>query len=95
MMTGKEKLARIFLLYMSFLDTDFVEDLSKLKKGNNANYNIPEFVWSIPKVKKWFKFLGWTMCLNTWLSSPYNDRSIFKLRIDETENNMASNANLN
>ena len=49
MMTGREKLVRILLLYRCFLDTDFVEDLSKCKKGKNENYNIPELVWSRPK----------------------------------------------
>ena len=84
MMTGREKLVRILLLYRCFLDTDFVEDLSKCKKGKNEKYNIPEFVWGIPKVKEWFKLLVWTMCLNTWLSSPDHDKSMFKFRRDET-----------
>ena len=89
-MRGKKKLARIFLLYMCFLDTDFVEDLRKLKKGKNVKYNIPEFIWSIPKVKELLKFLGWTMCLNAWISSPDHNMNMFKSRRDETENNMAS-----
>ena len=48
-MTGKEKLARIFLLYTCFLDTEYVEDLRKSRKWKNANYNTPEFIWIRPK----------------------------------------------
>ena len=95
MRTGKENLARIFFLYTCFLDTDFVEGLNKWKRGKNKKYNIPEFVWSRPKVKEWFKLLCWTMCLNAWISSPDHDRNMFKSSIDETDNNMASTANLN
>ena len=63
-MSGKEKLARVFLLYTCFMDTYFVKELRKCNKRDHAKYNIPAFEWSKVKVREWFKFLGWTICLN-------------------------------
>ena len=77
------------------MDTEFVKELSKCKIRSHAKYNIPAFKWSKVKVREWLTFIGWNMCLNAWLSSPENDRNMFKSRRDGTENNMASNANLN
>ena len=42
-MSGKEKLARVFLFYTCFMDTEFVKELRKCKKRAHAKYNKPEF----------------------------------------------------
>ena len=85
-MYGKEKFSRIFLLYCCFLDSEFVETLSKVTK-RASNQDDEPFVWDRDTVKKWFKLLSWSLSLNSWFALDEHDREYFTARPVNTTSN--------
>jgi hypothetical protein len=85
-MYGKEKFSRIFLLYCCFLDSEFVNKLSKVAKRAPNDDDQP-FLWDRNLVKKWFRLLSWSLALNSWFALDEHDRQFFTARPVNTTTN--------
>jgi hypothetical protein len=85
-MYGKEKFSRIFLLYCCFLDSEFVNKLSKVAKRAPNDDDEP-FLWDRNLVKKWLRLLSWSLSLNSWFALDQHDRHFFTARPVNTTTN--------
>ena len=88
LVTGKEKMGRILLLYLCFLKPDFVGKLSTSKKRGTAATNgkpakLP-YTYSLKLVKKWFKLLEQTLAFDRWLRCDNHSRMYFFMDDDAT-----------
>ena len=75
MITGKEKLARIFVLYLCLQNTTFVDHLSKSKKRKTSSTKGYEY--TLKKVKSWFELMERTLGFDRWLREDSHERSYF------------------
>jgi hypothetical protein len=81
MITGKEKFARIFLIYLCLQNSEFVTKLGSSKKRRTKKSDKYEYTPQL--VKQWFLLMEQTIALESWLRSPSHPRTQFFV----TENN--------
>ena len=75
MITGKEKMGRIFLIYLCLQKSSFVHKLSRSKKRATTNNDMYEY--SMEKVKRWYKLMEWTLAFDRWLRCESHPRRYF------------------
>ena len=83
MITGKEKLSRVFLLYLCLQNTAFVEQLKDSSKRRSKTSAPYEF--NIAKIRAWYKIIEWTLSLDCWLRNEEHDKGYFKPMTNENE----------
>ena len=75
MITGKEKLARVFLLYLCFQNSQFLDKLSTSKKRKTKTTN--GYDYTLQKVKSWYELIEKTLGFDRWLREDSHERKYF------------------
>ena len=81
--TVKEKLSRVFLLYLCLQNKAFVEqikDSSKRKSNTSVAYE-----FNIVKIRAWYKIIEWTLSLDCWLRNEELEKGYFEPMTTESE----------